>query len=104
MAVCKDPRHHDESECKRVRTINPPARRALTNPGQGRPLGLLVAWLMAGSKYETAKQHKNAIGAITKEQKLAARQAFFRDFAGAEMGDLERKKDEGEASEPEVIK
>ncbi|CAE7782838.1 unnamed protein product [Symbiodinium sp. CCMP2592] len=106
VAVCKKPEHasSEEAECKKTRTVNP-TKRGFANPGQGRPLGLLVAWLRQASDCACSKDHKDGIVKVTKADRKAARQFFYENCAGARsIAEYERAKDDGESSEPEVIK
>ena len=108
MAVCNNPRHLD-SECRKVRTLKPPGCRALwSNPGQGRPLGLLTSWLVAGYRWDTAEQHKSALAEaeLTFDRRKKGR-VELKKIAGFDQwkGRLaERPKTDGEESEPEIIK
>ena len=104
MAVCRHPDHADTAECKKVRTANRPGRRVLSNPGQGRPVGLLLAWLKLGELCASADEHKQAIDRVTKETRISARNEFKNLEGAAALLSKEREKDADEDSEPEVIK
>ena len=68
-AQCTDPRHG--KKCLRRRACYENALR----PGQGRPAGLLAAWLISSSNYESSKEHIQA-----GIESLAARQAARRQI------------------------
>ena len=108
MAVCNNPKHVD-SECRKVRTLKPPSSRAqFSNPGQGRPLGLLTSWLVAGYRWNTAEEHKAALAEreLNFDRRKKGR-AELKKVAGFDQwkGRLaERPKTDGEESEPEIIK
>lgn len=53
-AQCTDPRHGKTCQRRRVCYAN------ALRPGQGRPAGLLAAWLLSGSNYESSKDHIRA--------------------------------------------
>ena len=104
MAVCRDPRHTEESECKRVRTANPPARSTGPSSGQGRPLGLLTAWLCRGACHDNARDHKESIQLLSRADRLAGRTLFMSCPGAADIAIHERDKRDGEDSEPEHLK
>ena len=92
-AVCADPRHG--RRCTRTRTSIPGRR-----PGQGRPLGYLVAWLADG------REHDNREGHQTAKRFEYAMRALCRDvFSHAAGSELllaeEREPEPGEGEEPE---
>ena len=91
--VCADPRHG--RRCTRTRTSIPGRR-----PGQGRPLGYLVAWLADG------REHDNREGHQTAKRFEYAMRALCRDvFSHAAGSELllaeEREPEPGEGEEPE---
>ena len=100
IAVCKQPGHGD---CRRSRTCR--AAKTLTerSAGQGRPLGLLTAWLDTGSRHGTADGHKANITKITREDRLRARAAFQAQPDAQLVTVFERDRREGEAEEPLAI-
>jgi hypothetical protein len=97
-AVCKDVRHG--KDCRRVRTCHGPSRVNVKNSGQGRPIGILVAWLMEGHRHADCAAHKAAMAEITHEMRVAARLVFSDLPGSAEMASLERSLNPGEANEP----
>ena len=51
-AFCTNPRHND---CRRNRTVKPSEN--IFRQGQGRPIGLLMAWLQQSNDYATKDEH-----------------------------------------------
>ena len=91
------PCHGDE--CRRQRT----ARESETGrAGQGRPIGLLVAWLQSAHAADSKEQHVRM-----KVAGLSARQEARRFFLGlpgsTDLTDREREKKPGEPDEPVTI-
>ena len=108
VAICRNRAHAaaSEAECKKTRTSNP-ASRSLTNPHQGRPLGLLVGWLRCGHQHATGANHKAAISPLctNRVERDASRRWFYEHCSGArDISRFEREKHEDEGSEPEIIK
>lgn len=94
QAKCNDPRHGD---CRRQRSIKPGAR-----PGQGRPIGLLVSWLMQQDKFETQQAHSHNCKPNHTER-VEAREVFMQLEQASEFSVFERDKRPNEADEPEKI-
>ena len=70
VATCRCEKHQDQDvSCSRKRTANPPRNRS----GQGRPLGLLAAWLEAGPQLDSQAAHVHMQEDISFEQRKAAR-------------------------------
>ena len=92
VAFCAE---HRDIDCRRSRTCIPNLARA----GQGRPIGLLTAWLRdPESHIPELKRHVHPLAA-----RRAARQ-FFQDLPGAAaFSQNERCKRDGEDDEPENI-
>ena len=83
-----------EDDCRRSRTTVGNSRR----PGQGRPIGLLVAWLRDPDSHGEGRflVHNHA-------DRKAARE-YYNKLPGAEQfGNNERKQDAGEEEEPKQI-
>lgn len=79
-----------------------------SRPGQGRPLGLLIAWLRAGATCATKEEHQRAkvrLGSRAGHaERVAARQWLKEQGAFRELFLHERQKgDEEVASEPEHL-
>ena len=90
-----------QSWCIDVLTIRLTA--AKKSAGQGRPIGSLIAWLMAANKHAGQHEHVKAKVA-TQAVRMEARIFFFQECAGARtMESYERPKRDGEESEPEDI-
>ena len=101
LAVCGNPAHG--SDCKRSRTSKAEARM-LGNLGQGRPCGLLAAWLKLAYQHESADSHKEAISFISLEDRRKARSEFQQEARAHEMLGREREKQADEPEEPTYIK
>lgn len=101
-AYSKIPGHgHD---CRRSRTsTSPKGRSAGNNPFQGRPVGLLAAWIRSGDQYETASAHKQGLNNITYELRVAARAHVETLPGSADLLSQERTRFPGEILEPPVI-
>ena len=52
-AFSHDPRHRSEAVCRKEKRSGTSAR----NPGQGRPLGYLMAWSQRHGEWESAREH-----------------------------------------------
>jgi hypothetical protein len=75
-------------------------------PAQGRPLGLLVAWLLRHSKHATKSSHQDIKPLLSSRNGYAER-CRAREWLKAQGGfqeafALERPSRDGESSEPEV--
>ena len=107
-AICRNPSHAEESACKRARTVNAPGKKGGANPGQGRPLGLLVLWLCQGVKRSNARNHKEAIDSLgkadMKEGRALARKYFMKFQGAADLAAHERAQAADEDEEPEMVR
>jgi hypothetical protein len=101
-AVCTDPRH--APDCRRGRTVLPSARAGVSFAGQGRPVGLLAAWLMMGDNHADSGSHKKAMKDITLEMRQAGRAAFLEKPDSEEIALFERAKRPGEDDEPGIAR
>ena len=96
---------HGDRMCRLTRTVKGAGGRA--RAGQGRPLGLLCAWLQAGDKAEldSSEEHKqfSTISPISVEERMIAR-AEFTALPGHEQWlAIERPPRDEEDLEPEAI-
>ena len=91
-AVCYQ--HEPIGSCMRQRTC----RSAV--PGRGRPIGQLTAWLVAGEKYATSKEHIQS--AVSSHQdRIAARKLFYNLPGGHFFAqEFEAEKERGDDDEP----
>ena len=107
VAICNNPNHGAHGDCRKIRTVKGPVgRTALFNPHQGRPLGLLSAWLKVGSVYETAEDHKSGrvLTGLTREQRARARSEFMQESDSALISQFERACVGDEPEEPDFIR
>ena len=89
--------------CKRNRTCKAPSSRS-SRPGQGRPLGQLLAWLKDGKNFSDAEQHVHGSTAhLDYESRRAARIGFLALEGAAHFARHERAKEPGESDEPRVV-
>ena len=94
QARCSDPGHGD---CRRQRTTKAGARA-----GQGRPIGLLVSWLMQQSDFGSQHEHGHLCHPNL-DQRREAREAFQQLEGADEFSSFERDKRRGEDDEPAQI-
>ena len=94
-ATCGNPRH---GRCVLSRTAEPGKRRQ-----QGRPLGLLTAWLFVGKDLESKADHWNR--ALWPNAALRSQhRELLADVEGADaLFDCERPREPGEGPEPEQV-
>ena len=104
VAICGNKAHG--AACKRTRTCRKSNREGLQDAGQGRPVGLLAAWLMQSHKHSSSEAHREAIGFITSAQRREARAAFTAVPDAEAVLDMERKQSRksGEGDEPDFIR
>ena len=89
------------SECRRRRTASSSERIQ----GQGRPLGLLTAWLMAANKYSSKQDHVNARSSdFSFDDRLQARQQFKVLSEADDFFAFERPQAADEGEEPRTIR
>ena len=102
MAVCKY--HHG---CRKTRTVHAPTgAKLLSNPGQGRPVGLLCAWLMCGKDHTSAESHKaeSVLRGISFDDRRKARRECMTMAGASEFVCFERARSSAEAEdEPAVV-
>ena len=95
-AHCQEPGHG--STCLRRRTCLESDR----SPGQGRPAGMLLAWLALGADVATKEEHMKLTPSF--EKRSAARQAFEATPGASAFSEMaERPRREGEPAEPRRI-
>jgi hypothetical protein len=97
---CFCPGHDD---CRLTRSAKPSKWK--TRLGQGRPLGLLVAWLMNTNSLGDKAEHCNAfvVMGLSQEIRLAARDTLRGMPNGQALLDCERPLKDGEGPEPEDV-
>jgi hypothetical protein len=102
-AHCKEPNHGD---CRRQRICSGRAASsadAVPRSGQGRPIGLLLAWLGDQANHDTAESHKTR-GVHLYATRAAARDNFMSLPGAADFCKHERPKHALETDEPLTIK
>eukprot|EP00438_Fugacium_kawagutii_P025200 Skav218086 [mRNA] locus=scaffold3382:127476:129074:- [translate_table: standard] len=82
--------------CRRTRTV----KESKQNRSQGRPIGLLAAWLEMAEQYETAAQHSADCRPSLERRQSARRRFEEKDGAQKFCADHERAKRDGEDDEP----
>ena len=98
QAVCGHPEKHGKS-CRLTRTSAPTAR-AGGNLAQGRPLGLLAAWLVMGEVAEDREAHDASVAFLSADERLVAREDLLLQPNGAELAAHERPRRLEETLEP----
>ena len=85
---------HD-GDCRRTRTLLP-SKRDNVRQGQGRPLGMLAAWLLAGAGV-TEKSQRQAITPVrlTRDARIEARRQLLAMEGGPEFVQCERARRPG---------
>ena len=63
-------------ECRRTRTVREPVKVFAHNTGQGRPIGLLAAWLVEGEHHDTSEAHRDAVELLSLSDRRLARASF----------------------------
>ena len=72
-------------------------------PGQGRPVGLLVSWLLRRNECATAAEHVK-MKVSPRSDRVAAREMFCQMDGGAGFAAAyEREQRDGEVDEPHTI-
>lgn len=102
VAHCQSPEHGHRCRLSRSSEESLSKRRA----GQGRPIGLLGAWLMAGAadrNISSQWQHTHMRPMPSLSDRQAARMTIAAHAQGAGLLALERPAREGEPDEPETI-
>ena len=102
VAECRNCCH---GRCVRTKTLKPPAERlAVKKKGQGRPLGLLTAWLARGVDLALKSDHwsDDAMNP-SKAERQAARERVKADASMDARMILAAEADKGSGSEPEVV-
>ena len=94
-------RRHGPRECRLTRGLQ--ASAAAGRRAQGRPLGLLLAWLRCCDQFDDAAEHKGHRPFPNHEDRLAARTAFAAEADAEAWLACERPRREGEGLEPEAV-
>ena len=87
--------------CRRTRTTKEPSARG--NRSQGRPMGLLAAWLQAAAQYPNASSHSSDCRPSLLERQECRRKVMAMDKGPGFCGEFERAKREDEDDEPEAM-
>lgn len=98
QVVCGNPLHG--GRCRLTRTNCAP-QRAGRNAAQGRPLGLLAAWLACSDSCETKEDHDAAVAFLSAADRRQCRIELLGMASGAAVAVMERERRDEEASELE---
>ncbi len=101
IAACSWPGHGD---CRLTRTAKASSLGGKKTKGQGRPLGLLYDWLLQSADFDSHKNHLHSYTATLTARQTARKELMKKDGAREFSQDWERKKRDGEDSEPEHIR
>ena len=82
-----------------ITRVGSKARPSLLKPSRGKPLGLMVAWLLKAAECPTKEAHEALLSSLDLETRRAARQRLLEEPSGAAMVSFER---DPEAGEPEL--
>ena len=91
-AHCGNEEHGD---CRKQRTLKPGNK-----PGQGRPIGYLVSWLLQGSDFHAAWDHVHGSVVASRRQRIDARALFMEQPGSEACAKHERPKTADEPDEP----
>ena len=96
QATCTDPRHQVRGNPCRLTRGSARARGA--EPANGRPLGLLAAWVQSRGDFATREEHRDAffLMSLSQARREAAREALRNSPSGPELLAHERPLDPGE--------
>ena len=100
------------SQCRRTRTaVGTEAAKFQPSSmvaGQGRPVGLLMLWLKAANRFDTAEEHGQFLDqlrtAAKQEERAAARREFMHLADAPDIAFHERPCREGESEEPRALR
>ena len=93
---------YHSGNCRRTRTTHSPSTRRQVS-GQGRPMGLLAAWLEQAANYPNAQEHSRECRP-THEDRLRARANIKRLRDGEAFSQqYERRQRDGEPEEPDSM-
>lgn len=104
QATCACDRHTPANSCRLTRTHKP--SQAMSRKGQGRPLGLMAAWLLSCETFGSSSEHKDAWGlnfAKDRNRRRDGRAALKACPGYAALAAHERPSGAGSDSEPEDI-
>jgi hypothetical protein len=97
IAVCSCAQH--APDCRKSRTVVESLLGA--RMGQGRPVGLLVAWLMDGPDHQDKASHNHrSVQSLTHDQRIAARSHFTQLPLSHQLLSYERHQRPNEDDEP----
>ena len=90
-------------QCRATRTSQAPARPSDRNRGQGRPLGLLAAWLDIAAQCVSPADHKSRIVEISRADREKARIELKGISGSQDLFTHERARRDEEPEEPKFI-
>ena len=88
--------------CLRQRTVLASSSSGQQRQGQGRPIGLLLDWLLKADQYDDAQSHKK-MGVGTFDDRVAARARVHEHEGHESFLQVERPQNEDEDEEPRRI-
>ena len=97
-ATCKHPGHLPKNRCRLTRHIHD----NMMDPNAGRPLGLLVAWLLCANNFNDLEEHECPflIKCLLRSERIKAREWLKTLPNGLKLLSFERKQRDGEPEEP----
>ena len=97
-AVCRNPEHLPKGRCRLSRHIHDD----MADPDAGRPVGVLVTWLLAARNFTDLEEHENPfmIACLLPEECLKNRHWIKTQPHGELLLSYERDRRPGEAEEP----
>ena len=104
MAHCHDiHRHGDRCFLTRTKDASPNAHRRGKFAGQGRPLGLLMAWILDGHRPHLLDQKMHLKHKVSLQARQAARNYLKGLDGAAHLLEMERERRDDEEEEPLAI-
>ncbi len=99
QAICPFREQHGEG-CQLTRASHGSEGGTRGRDAQGRPLGLMAAWLASAVMFETKADHQGFAAFIGAEDRAASRAHLLNQVGGADLAANERPRREGEPEEP----
>ena len=99
-ATCGDAKHGRRCRLERTCLANKTVPRYAA---QGRPLGLLAAWLRHSQSEESQADHMASVALFGKDRRAACRAELLLEPRAQDLASEEREKRPGEDDEPEGL-